>query len=388
LYGFFFTPKKTHKLQYFFKTLSTLTMKRKAEVHVDQAAKRKRRDAFTEINRVLLAPPISPHLVLGVATNVNAEGLKTTFRRLSLMLHPDKCSLGNASEAFIKVKSAHERLSTGPSPLSPPPATYNPSLFGGKAWNPPFLLNEEVVFHGRYIERQRDAGARAYGGPGTGMKGTVLCSGKELGAARYSVRFAAGVFIVPEVSLRRTISQQESNRQGHEREQKRAQQERKRWQEEQEQAEESKRAAKREQQHEQNQWEKEQASRASRRGSHSSGGGSSGADSGGGSSSSEGGGSKTRTGGDSDARDVGAKPKGGQNQFVIVAALLLAALLLADLLLAALLPSEIIITRCYDGACSTITQKGGNISLSSSLLSYSPLSYSLISYSLLSYLWR
>lgn len=62
-----------------------------------------------EIRRVLSEGDY--YKILGVARDVDERGLKKAYKRLALLLHPDKCSEEGADDAFKKVSSAYSCLS-------------------------------------------------------------------------------------------------------------------------------------------------------------------------------------------------------------------------------------------------------------------------------------
>jgi len=70
----------------------------------------RRAEALREAERVLAAP--SPHLVLGGG---NTEETRREFRRLVLLLHPDRghCSGERAALALRRVVEAHQVLHAG-----------------------------------------------------------------------------------------------------------------------------------------------------------------------------------------------------------------------------------------------------------------------------------
>lgn len=53
---------------------------------------------------------LDPFLVLGLAPDAEEEEIKRHYRALSAVVHPDKCSLPRASEAFEEVKRAYQTL--------------------------------------------------------------------------------------------------------------------------------------------------------------------------------------------------------------------------------------------------------------------------------------
>ena len=49
--------------------------------------------------------------VLGVETSATDRDIKVAYRDIAALIHPDKCSEENATEAFKKVNEANEVLS-------------------------------------------------------------------------------------------------------------------------------------------------------------------------------------------------------------------------------------------------------------------------------------
>ncbi|KAL3838612.1 hypothetical protein ACJIZ3_023203 [Penstemon smallii] len=63
-----------------------------------------------EITRLIGAEEDSPYDVLGVNHNMSIENMKKRYWKLSLMVHPDKCSHPQAQQAFVKLNKAFKDL--------------------------------------------------------------------------------------------------------------------------------------------------------------------------------------------------------------------------------------------------------------------------------------
>lgn len=61
-----------------------------------------------------------PYLIFELPTNTPISEIKKTYRRLSLLIHPDKCDLPGAEEAFKKLSTTFEKLNVTPSLYSQP----------------------------------------------------------------------------------------------------------------------------------------------------------------------------------------------------------------------------------------------------------------------------
>ncbi|KAK4535510.1 hypothetical protein CDCA_CDCA05G1535 [Cyanidium caldarium] len=68
-------------------------------------------DASTEIRRVLDESQ-NYYMVLHVTPVADNAEIKRNYRRLSLVLHPDRCNLPRAKEAFQEINLAHTTLTT------------------------------------------------------------------------------------------------------------------------------------------------------------------------------------------------------------------------------------------------------------------------------------
>ncbi|XP_057503123.1 uncharacterized protein LOC130786774 [Actinidia eriantha] len=67
-------------------------------------------ERFEEVTRIMGAEVDSPYDVLGVNRNMSADNMKKRYWKLSLMVHPDKCSHPQAHQAFIKLNKAFKDL--------------------------------------------------------------------------------------------------------------------------------------------------------------------------------------------------------------------------------------------------------------------------------------
>lgn len=65
-------------------------------------------DASAEIERVLSAP--NYYAVLHVTPHASLNEMKRNYKKLSLVLHPDRCQAPRAKEAFQEVSTAHVTL--------------------------------------------------------------------------------------------------------------------------------------------------------------------------------------------------------------------------------------------------------------------------------------
>lgn len=64
-----------------------------------------------EVRRVLKCTPTAYYGILGCAVNATDGDLKKAYRKLAMRLHPDKCHVGGADEAFKRVGAAFAVLS-------------------------------------------------------------------------------------------------------------------------------------------------------------------------------------------------------------------------------------------------------------------------------------
>ena len=69
-----------------------------------------------------------PYKILGVSKNSSPSEIKSAFKKLSLVVHPDKCKHKEAANAFAKLKNAYDLIKHGnynydytmPKPKPPP----------------------------------------------------------------------------------------------------------------------------------------------------------------------------------------------------------------------------------------------------------------------------
>ncbi|ANQ09721.1 DNAJ protein [Plasmodium coatneyi] len=67
-------------------------------------------DAESEITRLLANKNSSPFEIFGIHEDMDMEKIKSKYRRLSVLIHPDKCKIEKASEAFHILNKAYEEL--------------------------------------------------------------------------------------------------------------------------------------------------------------------------------------------------------------------------------------------------------------------------------------
>ncbi|KAH9625706.1 hypothetical protein KSS87_004113 [Heliosperma pusillum] len=77
---------------------------------VTEAASTNEAERFEEVTRIMGADANSPYDIVGVNHKMVAENLKKRYWKLSLMVHPDKCSHPQANQAFIKLNKAFKDL--------------------------------------------------------------------------------------------------------------------------------------------------------------------------------------------------------------------------------------------------------------------------------------
>jgi hypothetical protein len=80
------------------------------EYHCQQKSDRMSADSEETINRVKSSGK-DYYAVLGVDKDANEAAIKKAYRKLALQLHPDKCKLDGAEEAFKSVSAAYNCLS-------------------------------------------------------------------------------------------------------------------------------------------------------------------------------------------------------------------------------------------------------------------------------------
>ncbi|KAL7208058.1 hypothetical protein ACSBR1_029921 [Camellia fascicularis] len=67
-------------------------------------------ERFEEVTRIMGVEVESPYDVLEVNRNISADNMKRRYWKLSLMVHPDKCSHPQANQAFVKLNKAFKDL--------------------------------------------------------------------------------------------------------------------------------------------------------------------------------------------------------------------------------------------------------------------------------------
>ncbi|KAL9245490.1 hypothetical protein vseg_019136 [Gypsophila vaccaria] len=77
---------------------------------VTEAASTNEAERFEEVTRIMGVESNSPYDIVGVNHKMAAENLKKKYWKLSLMVHPDKCSHPQAHQAFITLNKAFKDL--------------------------------------------------------------------------------------------------------------------------------------------------------------------------------------------------------------------------------------------------------------------------------------
>ncbi|KAJ7973936.1 DnaJ domain containing protein [Quillaja saponaria] len=67
-------------------------------------------ERFEEVTRIMGVEGDSPYDVVGVNHNMSADNIKKRYWKMSLLVHPDKCSHPQAHQAFIKLNKAFKDL--------------------------------------------------------------------------------------------------------------------------------------------------------------------------------------------------------------------------------------------------------------------------------------
>lgn len=67
-------------------------------------------ERFEEVTRIMEVDADSPYDVLGVNHNMSSDNIKKRYWKMSLLVHPDKCSHPQAHQAFIKLNKAFKEL--------------------------------------------------------------------------------------------------------------------------------------------------------------------------------------------------------------------------------------------------------------------------------------
>ncbi|KAJ0240966.1 DnaJ domain-containing protein [Hirschfeldia incana] len=77
---------------------------------VAEVASSNEAERFEEVTRIMEAEADSPYDILGVNHNMAADSMKKRYWKLSLLVHPDKCSHPQAQEAFVLLNKAFKDL--------------------------------------------------------------------------------------------------------------------------------------------------------------------------------------------------------------------------------------------------------------------------------------
>ncbi|KAF9611732.1 hypothetical protein IFM89_034915 [Coptis chinensis] len=75
-----------------------------------EAASSNEAERFEEVTRIMEVETGSPYDLLGVNRNMSADNIKKRYWKLSLMVHPDKCSHPQAHQAFVKLNEGFKEL--------------------------------------------------------------------------------------------------------------------------------------------------------------------------------------------------------------------------------------------------------------------------------------
>ncbi|CAL9010409.1 unnamed protein product [Prunus brigantina] len=67
-------------------------------------------ERFEEVTRILDSADDSLYDILGANQNMSAENIKKRYWKMSLLVHPDKCSHPRAQQAFVKLNKAFKEL--------------------------------------------------------------------------------------------------------------------------------------------------------------------------------------------------------------------------------------------------------------------------------------
>ncbi|KAL2324722.1 hypothetical protein Fmac_023780 [Flemingia macrophylla] len=77
---------------------------------VSEAESANEAERFEEVTRIMEVEADGPYDVLGVNHNMSSENIKKRYWKISLLVHPDKCSHPQAHQAFIKLNKAFKEL--------------------------------------------------------------------------------------------------------------------------------------------------------------------------------------------------------------------------------------------------------------------------------------
>lgn len=67
-------------------------------------------DRDNEVNRILSAFKLNPYEQLGVPFDADLDLINRTYRKTSLLVHPDKCKHPKAKDAFDALRQAQQTL--------------------------------------------------------------------------------------------------------------------------------------------------------------------------------------------------------------------------------------------------------------------------------------
>lgn len=77
---------------------------------INEAESANEAERFEEVTRIMEVDADSPYDVLGVNHNMSSANVKKRYWKISLLVHPDKCSHPQANQAFIKLNKAFKDL--------------------------------------------------------------------------------------------------------------------------------------------------------------------------------------------------------------------------------------------------------------------------------------
>ena len=70
----------------------------------------KEADRFNQVNRVLSCFKLNPFELLDLKLDADRDSIRRQYRKISLMVHPDKCTHPKASDVFDRLGQAHKDL--------------------------------------------------------------------------------------------------------------------------------------------------------------------------------------------------------------------------------------------------------------------------------------
>uniref|UniRef100_A0A0R0EL68 J domain-containing protein n=1 Tax=Glycine max TaxID=3847 RepID=A0A0R0EL68_SOYBN len=77
---------------------------------VSEAESANEAERFEEVTRIMEVEADSPYDVLGVNHNMSSDNIKKKYWKMSLLVHPDKCSHPQAHQAFIKLNKGFKEF--------------------------------------------------------------------------------------------------------------------------------------------------------------------------------------------------------------------------------------------------------------------------------------